>query len=130
MQKTIRLLSTGFWMVRDCLRIYSVSLCEFKQVLQTSAKRTRSTDEQKRWKRRNSSGQDSKKKAATSPAPYHKAQVPTKNVFAPFRMETGNEVAERHGQEVPTSKAGRPLRPLYWPSLLISWACRRNWKYY
>jgi hypothetical protein len=82
--------------------IYSVALCEFKQVLQTSAKRTRSTDEkknrlsefteQKRRKRSNSSGQDSKKKAATSPAPYHKVQVPTTNFFAPLRMEMGNEV--------------------------------------
>jgi hypothetical protein len=105
--------------------IYSVALCEFKQVLQTSAKKTRSTDEQKdrlsefteqkRRKQRNSSGQDSKKKAAMSPAPYHKAQVPTKNFFAPLRMKTGNDVtaqqpadqAEQQVQET-TSKAGRP----------------------
>jgi hypothetical protein len=101
-----------------------VALCEFKQVLQTSAKKARSTEEQKdrlsefteqkRRERRNSSGQDSKKKAAMSPAPYHKAQVPTKNFFAPLRMETGNEVraqqpadqAEQQEQET-TSKAGR-----------------------
>jgi hypothetical protein len=105
--------------------IYSVALCEFKQVLQASAKQTRSTEEQKdrlpefteqkRRKRRNSSDQDSKKKAAMSPAPHLKAQVPTRNFFSPLRMETGNDVAtrepadqaEEQGQET-TSKAGRP----------------------